>query len=128
MSKRYAAFYLATTKQELTKQKRAVRRWFKKKDVPFTEYYDMQGFEDLMRDAEAGKFNVLVIHSLSTIFRSAYGVLTFLMLMQDHDIELVKATNKKLKLENHVLPPIRCVINLDSDPLSEHEAGIAKAK
>lgn len=115
MSKRYVAFYLAATKQELTKQKRAVRRWIKKKDVPFTEYHGMQGFEDLMRDAVAGEFNVLVIHSLSAIFRSAYGVITFLMLLQRYDLELVTATNKKLKLEDHVLPPIRCVIKLEED-------------
>lgn len=118
MRKRYVAFYQAANKQELAKQKRAVRRWMKKNDVPFTEYHDMQGFEDLMKGAEAKEFNVLVIHSLSALFRSAYGVITFLMLLQRYDIELVTATNKKLKLENHVLPPIRCVINLDSDPPS----------
>jgi len=123
MSKRYVAFYLSTTKQELTKQKRAVRRLIKKKGVPFTEYQDMQGFEDLMRDAEAGKFNVIVIHSLSTIFRSAYGVITFLMLLKDHDLELVEVSDKKLKLADHVLPPIECVINLESDTLSEHTKG-----
>ena len=141
---RVAAYYRARTHESLVEQQDAIRAWGEEQgeeqDINLEEFCDHysvkrlrpQSFKDMMRRIDDGEIDLVVIHSFSAIFTSAYATLVFLIKLQQNNVRLCVVTDPDIDsthISSPVIPILKQVIKVESDLISKRtREGMAKAK
>lgn len=125
----YAAYYRSVRPGLVNAQKQAVKEWCEERGITLTAEYKNEEVDDMLRAAEAGEFNVLILHSLPAIFRNTFGMISFMLNLHDCGVTLMTATGKQLKGLDSLLSEFNRVRTSERQLISGRtQAAVARAK